>query len=1403
MPEPITFDYGFQHSSARGLNRGFLDSPGESLRALGQGVELGGYKLGYDAFAFGVDVGNAVDPIDRETDLDVGDNFWEVYSALNDKINYHEMDTFSPATKGWAEVTALAASTQAMAAKVSQWGQGLKFIQNTAHWQKTQAAGFNFLGGFGADIIHTRKDDPSLFALLPEEYQGDFAKWMINRDDDSEFEGRFKNAIEGGLFGVALEGTSHAIMSMFRSTKQMAHRIANGNPEKLREILEEVSSNGSGEFTEAALKNNSVIADTVNFDTKNWIFEKNSGTRMSVEDYMSAKARLTRRLAILDGSKKARIQKKFNKLNDELHELEDGLFKPVETLVDNSPVYVRNAPEARMVEGAYSTRQLAEDLPARDMIRSTVDEAEVLNHVSTKDFFREVSNDHKDFLVKVLNDVTESKENKELAEKLLKSTRLNPETSGDAIIDGAVELAGVIGKNSKVEVPRGLTTGEFIFKAVKNTYEGKLLDEAVPGLSENANLTQMIAYLSRMTGETVPQLYTTLRLKRNEAASKSLEAITKSLAKKKMSPTDIREVMEAIIAFDKLDAYTAGNIGSVARLLKAQQVNPNEMGKYASDHLRQTLKKISGKAQDTDVDLKEITARAEQTAKLEKTADRLLKSDTKEDEVRSFLKLYKEAIEESNDKKIKELVEGPTFGKLLSSQIVGGMLSNPKTLLTSVIGANAVSTLFKSIIVPQIEGTISSLARTIKPSANLGGSYMDGLIATKVLTKQMGNFISNIFAGANRKKLDELFHLSYKSTREGTEGAAKGLNEVKLEYQNLIRRYDEEGAWAKKTLAELAAPIMARTQALVNVTGRGIVAADTFYRGLNNEIQLALEAERTWYREGGRDIFKGVVKKKEFVDNYMKFMQDYAAIHRSNLTPELKLAETQKLFSGNRNLEDAVVASLDKAELIGRQATLQQNPEGLMAKVVQTIDKEASKTSTGSIALSLTFPFRKTPINMFNEILDHSLGSLIARRNLAALLKGTSEEKVAVLAKMTSGALAMGAVGTLIGIDRITGSFEPNERQQNEALGKKEHSVLIGDTWYSYRKLGPVAVFLSAMADAKNLSLDDPDKPYTMLLWQLMALSADESHLRTLNELLDLAQVEDPDKFKKYMIRLTANGLQPAKGITDFSADTLELLIKGENPKYRSTVEKEVGNGYQNFKALTADALKNNKAFRWTSEALGLAQYKVDLDLTGSRLVKHGNDTSSKILSLLGIDTMDNNKSPGVQELFERGLLSQSFSGHTVKGNVTPVTITPNQYKELQNRLFNSNINLRAELDNIVRSPEYNSLPETQRKQYLERVLNTNSELLKRMLYESDEKLQLQDYKNSLQDEFFRTNIITPDIDSPDYWEHVRRNHKYVRSNNEAVKEELFKEKLNENPQVDEKKLKDVRKSLSELGIGE
>jgi hypothetical protein len=223
---------------------------------------------------------------------------------------------------------------------------------------------------------------------------------------------------------------------------------------------------------------------------------------------------------------------------------------------------------------------------------------------------------------------------------------------------------------------------------------------------------------------------------------------------------------------------------------------------------------------------------------------------------------------------------------------------------------------------------------------------------------------------------------------------------------------------------------------------------------------------------GTDEFFKAIFRKMEF----------NAQAYR--LASSGKYGDPDTVYNALRNVNTKAANWRDQVLEVPGLAFL---PDGVRAKFIQEVgDFAKSATFQADLGkfgnnilrfrsqhpeLAWVVPFVKTPINIMKDALSYTpLG--IFSKNTPTDVK---------IARTAIGVGIAAGISQLVGSGEITGSYPKDAAKRNAmiAAGIPEYSMRIGDTWYSYARLEPVATIMGSSVDGINAVKNYTDKnPY-------------------------------------------------------------------------------------------------------------------------------------------------------------------------------------------------------------------------------------------------------------------------------------------------------------------------------------
>lgn len=314
--------------------------------------------------------------------------------------------------------------------------------------------------------------------------------------------------------------------------------------------------------------------------------------------------------------------------------------------------------------------------------------------------------------------------------------------------------------------------------------------------------------------------------------------------------------------------------------------------------------------------------------------------------------------------------------------------------------------------------------------------------------------------------------------------------------------------------------------------------------------------------------------------------------------------------------------------------------------------------------LVLIAPFIKTPINILKDALSYTPASLFMKQ-----FKGKKDEAAARM-MIGAGLAAMTAQQVLAG--NLTGSYpkDSNRRESMIAQNIPEYSVKIGDRWYSYSRVEPLASVLGIFSDTVENMVDYANKPKADQKIEqfaadgVLAITKNLASKTFLEGITGVLQaIHDPDRYGGSFLNGFATLLVPG---------VVAQFARGADP-----VQRDV----RSF----ADALQNR-----------IPGMRTDLPVRYDILGEERLNPAYGVLGSLALANRDARQSQLQEEL---GKVGFTYSAADKKiGNVELSASDYESYSKRSGELVNKY------LESVMTNSSYNNYSKQQKKVVLEKV---------------------------------------------------------------------------------------------------
>lgn len=429
-------------------------------------------------------------------------------------------------------------------------------------------------------------------------------------------------------------------------------------------------------------------------------------------------------------------------------------------------------------------------------------------------------------------------------------------------------------------------------------------------------------------------------------------------------------------------------------------------------------------------------------------------------------------------------------GRIASEYVVNSYVSGPGT-----VAVNALSAFTQTGLQPLLREIEAAMPRALSKSDKVSGEgiamlkgIMQGFSEAMAFAKQ--GFVSG-------RPLD--INMSPKSFGMSETQFQKFINDnfISAERAEMLKAdmYDINNKAIGGTVGEV-----------VRMPTRVGIFIDEF----NKAIFRRMEFNAIAYREAARmakstgkdagEIYKGLTKDMMTVDNWQQQITDR--------------------LGGN---------NLWNVQNFAKEAVFQEKLTGIAAS--------AARFRADNPISALIMPFIKTPYNIIKEGVSYIPGvGLLGKKEIGNTGKfdfafNIPEQRGKVLAKQAMGLGAAIALDSAVNAGLITGS-SPKD-------GRPPFSIKIGDEWYSYQRVEPLATVFGMAVDTSDIIRKykedkNPDKEATKYLGAyakaIQANIFEKSFMEGLSKAL--FAMSDPERYGSGFLNQYANALVPAIAAT-------------------------------------------------------------------------------------------------------------------------------------------------------------------------------------------------------------------------------------------------------------------------------
>ena len=474
-------------------------------------------------------------------------------------------------------------------------------------------------------------------------------------------------------------------------------------------------------------------------------------------------------------------------------------------------------------------------------------------------------------------------------------------------------------------------------------------------------------------------------------------------------------------------------------------------------------------------------------------------------------------VEGSLDRLLKTTrkAQGKHFLDMPTEYWMNSILSGPKTQMVNIMG-NALT---------QVMTTLEAVAGGIA-SGNMDvvkaviASWSDG-----EMFKEAGKFAKQAF-----KEQDNLLDPSNRAFEEGQRAAITGKRLQEGPIGSLV------SDTAKDSIDKYAK--------WIRLPSRLLLTSDEFFKQLAYRRAARMKAAMSGLQQGIRD-------PKALSEHIVKTINGIVTEGGRMASKEGLVREATEI-ANKKGLKDE-----EKADFIIKYKDDNFNPDAsaliqYAAEEAQylTFTKELQDKTLGKVLqqatnklpyLRLVVPFVRTPTNILKFAFERTPFVTVLKEERERLFQEFNSEDPILRArtrgKVVTGALTVGGLFDVAFNNReyITGGGPSNEREKEAlmATGWRPYSIKIGDTYYSYQRLDPLATPLGIVADLVETGVKEEkafdesliEHGVTSMMLALTRNSTNKSYLAGIQMWADA--LGDPDRYIEKLGRNYTSSLVP------------------------------------------------------------------------------------------------------------------------------------------------------------------------------------------------------------------------------------------------------------------------------------
>lgn len=431
-------------------------------------------------------------------------------------------------------------------------------------------------------------------------------------------------------------------------------------------------------------------------------------------------------------------------------------------------------------------------------------------------------------------------------------------------------------------------------------------------------------------------------------------------------------------------------------------------------------------------------------------------------------RLIKESIDESDPDamltrmfKVAKQAQGKHWLDMPTEYWMNAILSGPRTQAVNVLGNSLTQVL--STLEAVLGGVLTGNMSVVKAVL---GSWADS---------QMWREASK-FAGKAFKQGDNLLDPQARAFSDRPQGAITGERIAEGKFGKYV---NERGIRSKESINAFGN--------FIRIPSRLLLTTDEFFKQLSYRRAARLKAAVEVVQQGVKDPkaiarhvhdkVEGIITEGGRVASEAGLAREADALaSKQGLKGVKKDDFIRKYIEDNFNPESSALIqyAMDEAQYLTFTRELQD----------KTLGKVLQEATNKLPALRLVLPFVRTPTNILKFAFERTPGVFtpLMKEQRDRLINDIFKSNDPVLRSQAMGKLATSTIvaGTIIDTiynnrEYITGGgpSDPRQKESLMATGWRPYSIKIGDTYYSYQRLDPVATLIGVGADIVELGVKE------------------------------------------------------------------------------------------------------------------------------------------------------------------------------------------------------------------------------------------------------------------------------------------------------------------------------------------